>query len=286
MAVYDNTALEATIDEKWSSKVHEGRYAKSVVLPRVLNESNLVKQSGDIVHLTYEGELTTSDVTAATGAFTPVTASLTSVPITLNQWKIVPIEIVDKAKDQSLYSPESTFPDRAGKAFGAKFDTDLLSLYGSFTDNIPWKTAGDPTLFDDTAMNYAMLKLADQDIPKDEISWFLPPIAFYKGIATKPEFTDASKIGLPKSVLTTGFRFPLMGVPAYETTTSPTADQARVGILSHKTAMAIAMNKKTEFERVRNTAAGRLSTTVLSNTIYGFSAFRTDHAVVVYILKA
>lgn len=283
MAVFDNTALNATIDEKWDKDVQEGRYAMSVVLPRVYNRSDLVATSGDKVNMTYENTYTVGDVTAATGAFTAQQLTYTSVQIEMDQWKQVSIEVVDKAKFQSYYSPDSDFPAKASKAIAAGIDSALLALYGNFTDNTPWGTADNPSAFDENAASYALLELADNDVPKDELSFILPPTAYYKGILRKPEFADASKLGLPKSILTTGARFPIIGTPAFESTKCATSDLARVGMLIHKTALSIAMNKKTEFERARATSAGRLALIVVGSTLYGVKAFRTDHAVTIYV---
>lgn len=284
-SVFDNTALNATIDEKWDTTVQEGRYAQGVVMPRVYNKSDLVANSGDIIHMQYEDAYETVSVTQATGAFLPVTNNITGVTLTLNQWEAVPVEVVDYSKFQSLYDPSSDIPKKIAKAFAVKYDTMLLNLYTNFTTLTPWKSGTNPTVFDETVISYAMLKVSDIDEDLTDFSWVLPPVAYYNGIAIKPEFTDASKMGLPKSTLTTGFRFPLMGVPAYQSTRCPTDNLARVGMLFKKTAMAIAMNKKTEFRRADNVSARRLSKTVVGHTVFGVKEFRTDQAVVVYISK-
>lgn len=286
MAVLDNTALNATIDEKWDQKVQEGRYANSVVMPRVYNKSDLVQKSGDIVNLTYESTYSVGNVTAGTGAFTPQQLTYTSVAVSLDQWRQVAIETTDKAKAQSFYDPNSDFPNRAAKALAADVDSQLLALYTNFTSNTAWGTTDNPSVFDENAALYAMLQLADQNVPKDELSFFLPPIAYYNGIARKPEFTDASKIGLPKSILTTGYRMPIVGVPAYESTQVATSDLARAGMLIHKTALALAMNKNTEFKRAEGVAAGKLSYIAIAFSLFGVKAFRTDHAVTIYVRKS
>lgn len=282
MAVLDNTSLNASIDEAWDLVVEEGRYAESTIMPRIMNKSELVAKSGDIVNLTYEPTLTVGSVTGATGAFTPQAFTLTNVPVACDQWVQCAIEVLSKADFQSFYSPDSTFPNRAAKAMGEQFDTHLGSLYASFTSNNVG-TSSDPGTFDDIAMLSAMLKLEDKKVPKNELSFILPPIALYKGILTKPEFRDADKTGLPKSVLTTNFRYSLLGVPVYVTPLLPTVDISRVGYLLHKSAMAIAMNKKNDFRRAEATAAGKFSLIVAMQSLYGVKVFREDHGCAIYI---
>lgn len=282
MAVLDNTSLNASIDEAWDLVVEEGRYAESTIVPRIMNKSDLVKRSGDSVNLTYEPTLTVGAVTGATGAFTPQAYTLNSVAVSCDQWVQCAIEVLDKANFQSFYSPESTFPSRAAKAMAEQFDTHLGSLYSGFTTNTVG-TSSEPFVFDDVMCLSAMLKLADKKIPKNELSFILPPIAFYKGIFTKPEFRDADKTGLPKSVLSTNFRESILKVPAYETPLLTTVDQAKVGYLLHKSAMAIAMNKKNDFRRAEGTAAGKFSLIVAMQSLYGVKVFREDHGVALYI---
>lgn len=281
MAVIDTTSLNATINEAWDVKVDEARYNNAVLMPRILNKSELIAKSGDIVHIQYEGTLSTTTVTAASGAFTPQAYSVTGVNVTANQWEVVSIEEVDNAAFQSFFDPSSTFPDRAGKAFAARYDAVLAGLYESFTSNVLNTNTGDT--FDDIMMLTSLLKLSDRNVPKEDLSFILPPIAFYKGIFTKPEFRDADRTGLPKSVLTTNFRAPLMGVPAYESTSLTTVNTSKAAFLLHKSAMAIAMNKKNKYESARGTAAGKLSTITVMQSLYGANVFREDHGCLFYV---
>ena len=289
MAVFDNTALANTIDEKWDMDVDDARYANAVVMPRVMNKSALVEKSGSKINMSYRSKYTVGDVTAATGAFTPQQITPTEVEIDIDQWKQVAIETLDKAKAQTFWDPESDFPKDAGAALAEEYDTQLLDLISGFTTNIVNSDADSPTIFDEVPMLAAMLKLADLNIPKDSLSWFLPPVAFYGGIARKPDFVNANRAGLPKSILITNYRFKLLDVPAYETTlcaNAGTANISKVAGLVHKSALAIAMQRNNTIKRAEGTSAGKLSYIVVMHSLFGKKRFREDHGVKVHLKTA
>lgn len=280
--VFNNTTLNATVPEIWDLRLDQARYEASVIMQRVLNKSELVKKYGDIINLTYKDKLTVVNISATDGTFTAQNYTPTSVAVTVDQWKGTPIEVVDKAAYQSFWDPKSDLPADAGKALGETVDTALGALYSSLTSNVIG-SSDNPTPFDDTSLLGCILKLRDRSIPLNELSLFLPPIAFYGGILTKPEFRDAEKTGLPKSVLTTNYRGPLLGVPAYESTLLATTGSARAGLLLHKSAFAIAMQKNNEYRVADGVAAGKMSHIAIVASLYGLRVFREDHGCVIYV---
>jgi len=285
MAVFSTTELNATIDERWDMEVDDARYAEGLMLPLVFNKSAIIKGHGDKVNMTYKSKLTTVSVTAGTGAFTSQNYTPTSVTITADQWKACPIETVDNAQAQSFWKPESDFPKDAALALNEDYDNSVLDLDTNLTSNVI-NDVDSPTTFDDVAMLAALLKLRDLNIPLKSLAFVLPPIAFYKGIATKPQFVDADKTGLPKSVLLTAFRFQLAGVPAYETTlvnTAGSTNQSRTGLLLHKSALAIAVQRRNEVRRADAVSAGRLARIIVMHTMWGVKTFREDHGCRIHI---
>jgi hypothetical protein len=285
MAVFSTTELNATIDEIWDHDVDEARYQAGTIMQRVLNKSTLIAAHGDIVNLSVEpSKYSVGDVTAGTGAFVPQSMTISSVAITVNQWKQVSIEVVSKAEAQSFWKPESVFPKRAGSAMAEEYDNQLFDLDADLVTNVV-NDATSPTTFDDSALLRSMLLLRDLNVPLDSLSFFLPPIAFYKGIATKPEFRDTDKTGLPKSLLLTNYRFKLLDVPAYESTLINTAGGglSRVGLLLHKHTFAIAMQKNNEIRRAEATAAAKLSYITILNSLFGVKTFRENHGVRIHI---
>lgn len=282
MAVFTNTELAATIDEKWDLSVEEGRYEAGVLANRVFDKSSLVLKHGDIINLSYEPRYTVNDVTAATGAVSPQVVTITPVQLTVDKWKEMTIEVVDKSKWQSFYDPESRFPKTAGKGLVEQADTDLGALYPNLTSNVIGTSAA-PGIFDKKMFSAAMLKLRDRSIPLDGLGFYLTPRAFYDGILQQTEMTAADATGQPKSVLTTGYRTTILGVPMYESTKLATLGSARACFLLHEQAFAVAFQKKNDIRRADGIAAGKLSMIVSVNSLYGVKTFREDHGCLLWV---
>lgn len=280
MAAIDNTSLAATIDEVWDHSVLDAKYATAVIMPRVMNKSGLVEKSGDIIHLPIQKKVVVGSVSAA-GVFTPDAQTLTQVDLTVNTWKYVAEETLDQAEAQSFYSPESDFPTRAGKGLAVDYDTALAALYSDITTNVVGSEAN-PSTFDDTPLLAAMQKVEDSNIDiEGNMSWILPPIAFYGGLYKLDRFTDADKTGLPKSVLTSGFRTQLLGIPAYRATSTiltTVNSNCLKAFLLHKETFAIGMSIKNKFKRAERTAGLVLSTVCVMQSLYGVKTVREDHS--------
>ena len=284
MASLSTTELNATIDEKWDQEVLEARYNQSVIMPRVNNKSAIVAKSGDIIHMTVGIKLSSGTV-GSNGAFTPTAITPTSVPITIDTNKYVSLEIEDQAQQLSFYDPTNgTFPKYAGKVSAEDYDGSLAGLWSDLTSSVVGDNAtGDA--FDDTIARAAMLKLRNLNVPVDDLSFILPPVAIYNGIMAQPQFTDASKVGMPKSVLTTNYRFPLLGTPVYESTLlkTPAGGTSTKAFLLHKEAFAIAMAINNKYKRAERTASLVLSSVVVMNYLYGFATIRQNHACVINV---
>lgn len=284
MASFSTTEANATIDEKWDRDIEEARYANGVFLNRIANKSALVRESGDTIHVTVDQTWTVGDI-GANGAFTPQVYTPDTVAITINQNKQVAVEVEDIVKAQSFWDPNSTVPTTAGKAYAAHYDTVIAGQHASFS-GAPVGSLENPTAFGKTAFATSMLRLADLNVPKKDLSFFLPPIAFFGGLINEMQLTDADKSGEQKNVLTTGFRMSLLGVPFYESTTIATAgstSQTRVGLLLHKSAMAIAFQRNNTIRRADRTAGLVDSYVTLIKSLYGLNVIRANHGVRIYI---
>lgn len=285
MAAYDNAALNnITIDIKWDMDALEARYATGVIFQRVLNKSQNVKKSGLRVSIPIEPVYSSGTVTQATGAFTPAATAPTQANIDLNIWSYVATELTDQAQVQSFWDPTSKWGTIAGKVFATDYDGALAGLHTSLTSyvDVGGSTLA-PNSFTEVEAGIAMLRLANAKIPKSELSWILPAEAFYKGYGIKPELTTAYATGLPKSVLTTNFRLPIFGVPAYESVLLKTVDNAKIGLLLHKQCLGIAWQEDNEYKLADRTPALILSKVAVSQSLYGDAVIRADHGIRIFV---
>lgn len=278
---FDNVALNATVRELWDEKVEEARYATAVIANRVSNKSGIAQKKGDIIHVTIDQRYTVGTV-AADGTFTPQNYTPTTVDVTLNQWEQVVIRILDRAEAQSFWTPDSIFPRKVGEAFGSRYDAQLAALHSSVAAGNTVGSTATPQDFDKSLFQEAMLRLASTNIPLEDLSWVIHPTAYYVGLTNEAQLTAANEAGLPKNVLTTGFKFPLFGVPVYMSTNIVSTGTPAVykNLLLHKSAIAIAWQKNAEIKRADAFVSGVFGTLIGAQSLYGQNVIRSDHFVV------
>lgn len=280
---FDSTAVNSTVKELWDDQIEEARYATGVIFPRVANRSSVAVKKGDVVHVTIDQPFTVGTV-GSDGTFTPQNYALATVDVTLANWEQVAIRVLDRAQAQAFWTPESTFPKQVGKAWGSKYDSVLAGLHGSVAAANNIGSIVTPSEFDLTLAREAMLKLADANVPLEDLSWALAPSAVWNGIMAEAQIVDADKSGNGTGMNTAGFtKRQLLGAPMYVTsnivrTGSPAV---RKNLLLHRQGMAIAWQKDGEIDRARGTAAGVLGDILVSQSLYGYNVIRSDHFVVI-----
>lgn len=289
--VYTGTELAAVTPEVWDNSVEKARYEVSVVVPLVSNKSSLVSRAGDIIHVPIGKKRTVQTLSLSTGTFTPASLTPDDIQLTVDQWLAISEQITDAAKAQAFYDPSSDFGESCKKALMAKYDSQLLALHSQFGANgLTVGSVDNPKPFGKSYMLGALARLANRDIPSEDLSFVLPPDAFYAGIMNEAQMVDADKAGINKSLLTAGFQgiFKLCGTPAYMASAGTVSRLGDVwkGLLFHKSAMAIAMQINNKYDMTRGVAAGFAGDIFLMQSLDGVKAVRTDHAVVINIQSA
>lgn len=292
MTVSNDTQFAVVESQVWDPQVLQARYAKAVIMPHVLNKSQLVSDQGQLVRIPIKPKFTGGTV-SSTGDFTPETVTLTDIQVNVNTWKQVSVEITDKASKQAVQTLETEMPSQFGERLAVFYDTDLANLYGALTGTAVGSKNTPVQFIEDAALN-AVLGLRRNDIPLEDMSWILPPEAFYLGWLTKERLTNAMTTGFSKSVLQTNFRQPILNIPAFESTllagstnnADATINNGIGGMLIHEQSMAIAMQINNKYERVRGTPAGKLTTIIVAQNLYGTVIGRTDHGCAIYIAKS
>lgn len=279
---FDNTALNATVRELWDEKIEDARYSKGVIMNRVANKSGVATKKGDVIHVTVDQKYVVG-VVGADGSFAPQNYQPTTSDVSLNQWEQIAIRILDKAQAQSFWTPDSKFPSNAGAAFAARYDAQIAALHSSVAAGNTVGSVTQPANFDKTLAQEAMLRLANQNVPLEELSWCLHPVAYYNGLLNELQLTAADESGQSKNVLTTGYIFNLLGSPVYLSTNivETGAPAVKKNLLIHKSAIAIAWQKNTDIEHVRTTANLVLADLFVAQSLYGQNVIRSDHFVVI-----
>ena len=283
------------IPEIWSDETIAA-YKSNLVVANLVTRLNHKGKKGDTIHI----PTPTRGSATAKAANTAVkiqgdTHGTTNLSIDKHYEYSVLIE--DITEVQALSSLRKFYTDDAGYALAKQVDTDILTLTeglqggtvgGSTT--AAWEKAyiGSGTTFytgnssnaadiTDAGIRAMLLKLDDADVPMDNRSLIIPPVAANDLLGIN-RFTEQQFIGSGDAIKT-GKIGQIYGVDVYISSNCPTtttADTAtdRVGVLMHKDALALAeqvgVRSQTQYKQEW---LGDLFT---SDTIYGVGEMRND----------
>lgn len=282
MAVTTPALAAAVVPEKWELDVMRVNYAEKVIASRMKQASEMLLSSGDIYHFPSEDELTVGTVSTS-GDFDTQTLDPVDNTVTVDQWKYVAFEIGRNTKAQANVDLKSQYSPSAGKALAAHID-GLVAANATLIPQANWVGSPDSSSqFKRSQLLAGLLKMADLNLKTSDLNLFLPPIAFYDGIWTEDAFVAANQTGLPKSVLTNGFKYPLLGVPVYETTKLALTGNAYNAILAHKEWVGVVQQIKMEWESASGIAAKKATMIHFLHTLMGHGILRSTFAVRLFI---
>jgi N4-gp56 family major capsid protein len=280
------------IPELWSDEVI-GAYKSNLVLANLVTKMSHKGKKGDTINIPAPSRGTASAKTASTQV-TISADSVSTVEIRIRQHYEYSKLIEDIAEVQALSSMRKFYTDDAGHALAKQVDTDLfneaeLLQSGSFTGD--WATAKEfdtngvlsnylaaGTEYDisDAAIRGMLLLLDNADVPMDNRSMVIPPVAANDLLGIS-RFTEQQFIGSGDAIKT-GKIGAIYGVDVYISTNCPTtAGGERVGLMLHKDAMVFAeqMGIRTQTQ-YKQEYLGDLFT---ADTIYGVGELRNDAGV-------
>ena len=283
------------IPEIWSDETIAA-YKSNLVVANLVTRLNHKGKKGDTIHI----PTPTRGSATAKAANTAVkiqgdTHGTTNLSIDKHYEYSVLIE--DITEVQALSSLRKFYTDDAGYALAKQVDTDILTLTeglqggtvgGSTT--AAWEKAyiGSGTTFytgnssnaadiTDAGIRAMLLKLDDADVPMDNRSLIIPPVAANDLLGIN-RFTEQQFIGSGDAIKT-GKIGQIYGVDVYISSNCPTTTTAstatdRVGVLMHRDALALAeqvgVRSQTQYKQEW---LGDLFT---SDTIYGVGEMRND----------
>ena len=280
------------IPELWSDEVI-GSYKSNLVLANLVTKMSHKGKKGDTIHI----PAPTRGSASAKAANTQVTLSAATnsvVNISINKHYEYSKLIEDIAEVQALASMRKFYTDDAGYALANQVDDDLFALFeglqsgtvgGSGAD--AWETAvigGDGTTLytgassnasdiTDAGIRKMILKLDNADVPMDNRSLILPPVASNDLLAIN-RFTEQQFIGSGDAIKT-GKIGQIYGVDVFVTSNCPAiSTTGRVGSLFHRDAIVFAeqvgVRTQTQYKQEY---LGDLFT---ADTIYGVGELRND----------
>jgi len=295
------------IPELWSDEVI-GAYKSNLVVANLVTRLNHKGKKGDTIHIPVPSRGSAS----AKAANTQVTLSAATnsvVDVSIDKHYEYSKLIEDIAEVQSLASMRKFYTEDAGYALAKQVDTHLLNLSesaqsggagGGTTDfsfggayigtgTTVWTGTNEADITD-AGIRAFILKLDNADVPMDNRSLVIPPVAANDLLGIN-RFTEQQFIGSGDAIRT-GKIGQIYGVDVYVTTNCPTcksgggtgdggAGTERVGVLMHKDAWVLAeqvgVRSQTQYKQEY---LGDLFT---SDTIYGIRELRDD-AVLAFVV--
>ena len=283
------------IPELWSDEVI-GSYKSNLVIANLVTKLSHKGKKGDTIHIPVPARGSAS----AKAANTQVTLSAATnsvVNVSIDQHYEYSKLIEDIAEVQSLASMRKFYTDDAGYALATQVDTKLFSLGEGLQGGTvggsgaaAWETAvigsNGSTAYTGNSSNAAditdagirrmILTLDNADVPMDNRSLIVPPIAANDMLGIN-RFTEQQFIGSGDAIRT-GKIGQIYGVDVFITSNAPTpAGTDRAGMLLHKDALVLAeqlgVRSQTQYKQEY---LGDLFT---SDTIYGVAELRNDAGV-------
>ena len=283
------------IPELWSDEVI-GAYKKNLVVANLVTKLSHKGKKGDTIHIPVPARGSAS-AKAANTQVTLSAATNTVISVSIDQHYEYSKLIEDIAEVQSLASMRKFYTDDAGYALATQVDTKLFSLGEGLqggtvggTGAAAWETAvigsNGSTAYTGNSTNAAditdagirrmILTLDNADVPMDNRSLIVPPIAANDMLGIN-RFTEQQFIGSGDAIRT-GKIGQIYGVDVFITSNAPTpAGTDRAGMLLHKDDLVLAeqlgVRSQTQYKQEY---LGDLFT---SDTIYGVAELRNDAGV-------
>lgn len=283
------------IPELWSDEVI-GSYKSNLVLANLVTKMSHKGKKGDTIHI----PAPTRGSASAKAANTQVTLSAATnsvVNISINKHYEYSKLIEDIAEVQALASMRKFYTDDAGYALANQVDDDLFALFEGLqsgtvggSGSAAWETAvigGDGTTLytgaadnssdiTDAGIRKMILTLDNADVPMDNRSLILPPVASNDLLAIN-RFTEQQFIGSGDAIKT-GKIGQIYGVDVFVSSNCPAiSTTGRVGGLFHRDAIVFAeqvgVRTQTQYKQEY---LGDLFT---ADTIYGTGELRNDAGV-------
>ena len=279
------------IPELWSDEVI-GSYKSNLVLANLVTKMSHKGKKGDTIHIPAPSRGSAS----AKAANTQVTLSAATnsvVNISIDKHYEYSKLIEDIAEVQALASMRKFYTDDAGYALATQVDDDLFALFEGLQGGTvggsgaaAWETAviggngttaytgnsTNATDITDAGIRKMILALDNADVPMDNRSLILPPVAANDLLAIN-RFTEQQFIGSGDAIKT-GKIGQIYGVDVFVSSNCPTVGTDRVGGLFHRDAIVFAeqvgVRTQTQYKQEY---LGDLFT---ADTIYGTGELRND----------
>lgn len=275
----DNTEFDVIIPEIWSSDMLEALYEEAGAVNRVSNVSGEVAALGDKLNLPNDVAFSVNDVTASSGAVTDQDVTILSAQLTIDKWKEVTFQVVDKAAKQAQKIWMPAWRNSSFSALAQQIESDVLALYSDVTTY----TGGDSTSqANEDLLTAAFGQLLGNKLGKklenpNESSWIFHT-SQWESLRKAKVYGDANITGesvgggLKKKIPD------IYGIPVYFNTQVGSTGGARQNLLLTRDAFACGIQSNPEFKELSSTGLARR---YCANVLYGVKTRKEDRAALI-----
>jgi hypothetical protein len=205
------TSLASFIPEIWGEKINEFFRAKLVAAPFFTDRSDEVREGGDTLYTPSISELTASTKGYATAVtLQDPTDPKVTLTIATHLESSFSIEDIEAAQAKRSYSIMERYSKSAAYAIAKRLDQSITALFPTFSNSV----GSSSTNLVDSDIRSAIAVAETNNVPFDEMAWFVSPNVFWKQIQGIDKFSLAvnSPVNDPTAKRPAGF---LYGQPVY-----------------------------------------------------------------------
>ena len=284
------------IPELWSDEI-VAAYKKNLVMANLVNKMSFKGKKGDTLYIPKPTRGSATAKAANTAVTIQADSETNKVTVSINKHYEYSRLIEDIAEVQALASMRRFYTDDAGYALATQVDNDLLQLgrgvNGGTAGDIAYDAAvigsDGSTVYNgtneaaitDVGLRKVIQTLDDADVPMDNRSLVIPPVArnVMMGLARFTEQAFVGEVG-GGNTIRNGQIGDVYGIKVYVSTNCETATgAARIGLMFHKDAFVFAeqvgVRSQTQYKQEY------LGTLFTSDTLYGVAEMRDDAAVAI-----
>lgn len=277
---WGSTELAAVIPEQWSKDVLAAVYSDNGIMKSILLTPT-DKGRADIVHIAVAPRFSTNAV-GSDGSITLQQLTTTDNTVTMNVWREVSVQVIDRDSWQSVYGGYEGLIAQYKEGFIDRLkeyvELDILSLWSSITTNVVNDT-GDTGAFNLALMRAGMQKLDESRVPKKDRTLVLSPEAFTRGILGDTQLSSAAVVGGQSLLRDGSTAMPVVyGVKVISSQEVATSGGLAKNLLIQKETIALAISRTFKFLRLDKVD---YTETFSADVLYGRGVIRETFGAVI-----
>ena len=267
-----------TLNDLFVNIVAQARFTaeEQSLMAGLVRQYNIAGQAGKVVQIPKYPSITANDLTEGT-ATTDEDVSTTSVPVTVAEVG-ASVLLTDLAA-MGAGNPADELGTVLGNAIATKLDSDIITLFDSFTETV----GGATTELSAAHIFEAVAKIRNNGVTSDLACVVNPLAAYYLKSSLTNTFAGIDS-ELSNEAMRTGYVGTVAGVNVFESKNVAISGDASKGAVFAPEAIALAMKRDFNLETQRN--AGKRGTEMVATAIYGAAVLDQDYGVELHVDSA